>query len=58
MEPRLRVNLETKELYYDYILQDTFEAKVAALQQENTGLKAQIDLMQKALDDVILGGAL
>lgn len=53
MDAYLRVNLETKELYYDYILRETFETKVAALQQENSELKQAIADLTTALAAVM-----
>lgn len=53
MDAYLRVNLETKDLYYDYILRETFETKVAALQQENSELKQAIADLTAALAAVM-----
>lgn len=58
MNAYLMIDLETQELYYNYISDETIQSQVSELKQENEGLKSQIDLMQKALDDVILGGTL
>lgn len=55
MEAYLRVNLETKELYYDYILRETFETKVTALQQENNELKQAIADLTATLAAVLAG---
>jgi len=38
----LRIRLDTGELYYDYVARDTFENKVADLQQENAELKQAV----------------
>lgn len=43
MDAYLRVNLETQELYYDYIARETFETKVDELKQENAGLTKRAD---------------
>ncbi|GIO57929.1 hypothetical protein [Paenibacillus cineris] len=55
MDAYLRVNLETKELYYDYILRETFETKVTALQQENNELKQAIADLTMTLAAVMAG---
>ncbi|AWB45314.1 hypothetical protein DCC85_14490 [Paenibacillus sp. CAA11] len=41
MDPYLRINLETQELYYDYIARETFESRTRALQAENDALRAR-----------------
>jgi hypothetical protein len=43
MDAYLRVNLETKELYFDYIARETFETKVDELKQENADLTKRAD---------------
>ncbi|MBB3132133.1 hypothetical protein FHS19_006860 [Paenibacillus rhizosphaerae] len=55
MDAYLRVNLETKELYYDYILRETFETRVSALQQENAELKQAIADLTMTLAAVMAG---
>lgn len=55
MDAYLRVNLETKELNYDYILRETFETKVSALQQENNELKQAIADLTATLAAVLAG---
>lgn len=47
----LYLNTETKELYYEYIDRPLTESERV---QE---LEKQLEVMQKALDDVALGGA-
>ncbi|GIO32003.1 MULTISPECIES: hypothetical protein [Paenibacillus] len=42
MRPVLRINLKTKELYYDYFIPETIETKVKGLQQENSELKQAV----------------
>ncbi|MGM1048639.1 MAG: hypothetical protein ACQEXX_21205 [Bacillota bacterium] len=52
MEGYLRINLETKELYYDYIARETFESKVSELQQKNTELNLTIgNLLLESAND-------
>lgn len=54
---RLCLDIESRELYYDYVDRPlTPEEKVQLLEQENQELKNRIDLMQQALDDLLLGG--
>jgi hypothetical protein len=55
--PVLMYNVQTNELYYEYIdRQLTPEEKLQLLEQENQELKNRIEIMQQALDDLILGG--
>ncbi|BFH63895.1 hypothetical protein [Paenibacillus azoreducens] len=42
MDARLRIDLKTNELYFDYIARETIENKVISLQQENKELKQAI----------------
>lgn len=42
MRPVLRIDLNTKELYYDYFIPETVETKVTSLQQENAELKQAV----------------
>lgn len=42
MDAHLRINLESKELYYDYIARKSLETKVADLGSENAELKEAI----------------
>jgi len=55
MDAYLRINLKTKGLYYDYILRETFETKVSALQQENSELKQAIADLTATLAAVMAG---
>lgn len=52
MDAYLRIDLETKEMYYDYIAQSTFEMKISALELDNSKLK-QADLDNKELITVL-----
>lgn len=38
----LLINLETKEMYYDYISQETLESRTQQLQRENEDLRTAI----------------
>jgi hypothetical protein len=51
------VNPQTKEFWYEYVDRPlTPEEKLQLLEQENQDLKNRIDLMQQALDELLLGG--
>lgn len=53
----LRVNLTDNTLYYVYKDRPlTPEEKLQLMEQENQDLKNRIELMQQALDDLLLGG--
>jgi hypothetical protein len=53
----LHANKETKELWYEYVDRPlTPEEKLQLIEQENQDLKNRIDLMQQALDELLLGG--
>jgi hypothetical protein len=55
--PILMYNLETNELFYEYVDRPlTPEEKLQLLEQENEELKARIEVMQQALDELLLGG--
>ncbi|KXG09958.1 hypothetical protein AT864_01518 [Anoxybacillus sp. P3H1B] len=55
--PILMYNLETNELFYEYVDRPlTPEEKLQLLKQENQDLKERIEITQQALDDLILGG--
>ncbi|CAH1203922.1 hypothetical protein [Paenibacillus sp. JJ-223] len=51
MTPILFINLESKELYFNYIKQQTVEDTLNDLQDQQT-------IIKKAMDDMIIGGAL
>ncbi|WP_223068471.1 hypothetical protein [Paenibacillus caui] len=42
MDAYLRINLETNQLYYDYIARETFETKLYTVTAENAELKQAI----------------
>jgi hypothetical protein len=48
--PVLHINPQTKELWYEYVDEKT------PLTDDVNALKNQIQLMQQALDDLLLGG--
>lgn len=52
MDTYLRVDLETKDMYYDYIARETFETKVASLQAENSALKLENESLKSRVSDV------
>jgi hypothetical protein len=53
----LYINIETDELFYKYVDRPlTPEEKLQLLEQENEELKARIEVMQQALDELLLGG--
>jgi hypothetical protein len=55
--PILKVNPTNNTLYYEYVDRPlTPEEKLQLIEQENEELKVRIDLMQQALDDLLLGG--
>jgi hypothetical protein len=55
--PILKVNPIDNTLYYEYVDRPlTPEEKLQLLEQENQELKNRIEIMQQALDDLILGG--
>ncbi|OXL83192.1 hypothetical protein BCV73_08945 [Paenibacillus sp. SSG-1] len=55
MDAYLRINLETSDLYYDYIARETFETKISSLQQENSELKQAIADLTATLAAVMAG---
>jgi hypothetical protein len=51
------VNPQTKELWYEYVDRPlTPEEKIQLLEQENQDLKNRVELMQQAMDELLLGG--
>jgi hypothetical protein len=55
--PILKFDKNNKELYYEYIDRPlTTEEKLQLIEQENQDLKNRIELMQQALDELLLGG--
>lgn len=55
--PQLLVNPDTKELWYEYLERPlTLEEKLQLIEQENSELKQRIEIIQQALDELILGG--
>ncbi len=57
MDAYLRINLNTNELYYDYIARDTFETKLAIINDENLELKQAIADLTVTMAAVMGGGA-
>lgn len=56
MDAYLRINLATKEFYYDYIQRETFESQMTLLQQENSELKQAVAELSLVLASVMGGG--
>ncbi|QSB48759.1 hypothetical protein [Parageobacillus toebii] len=55
--PVLKFDKNSEEFYYEYVDRPlTTEEKLELMEQENQGLKNRIEIMQQALDDLILGG--
>jgi hypothetical protein len=57
--PIMKYNKQTDEVYVEYVERPlTPEEKLQLLEQENQDLKNRIDLMQQALDELLLGGGM
>jgi hypothetical protein len=53
----LKADKDTRTAWFEYVDRPlTAEEKVQLLEQENQDLKNRIDLMQQALDELLLGG--
>lgn len=56
-DPVLYYDIVTGDLYYEYVDRPlTPEEKMQLLEQENQDLKNRVELMQQALDGLLLGG--
>lgn len=53
MKPVLKLKLEEKLLYYDYVRPDSLESRITDLQKENTELKVAL----AELAELVAGGA-